>query len=168
MRALGLAMRGNSLLRQYMPVLRRGSSALVLRSLPRRGLKTTASNSESTVKQKLLLFPRIIRETFFHAPIQTLVGVCIGGLGASVAGMLYFLHLKGEIDAQAIMARMDSVKISVQRPAEVPEDSPAQSGLLQDILKVPLPVLTVIGWSTVFAATSIIAWSQARLRMQYR
>eukprot|EP00053_Salpingoeca_punica_P011621 m.103553 g.103553 ORF g.103553 m.103553 type:complete len:371 (+) comp15719_c0_seq2:89-1201(+) len=90
---------------------------------------------------------RVFLETFFYSPVQTLVGVAIGGLGASLAGFIFFQHLRGRIDLQEMMHK-------VHKPG--------------DPFNVPLPAVSVAGWTVVFALTSLVAWSQARFRLQYR
>ncbi|KAK3273565.1 hypothetical protein CYMTET_18202 [Cymbomonas tetramitiformis] len=44
-------------------------------------------------------------ETFFHAPAQVLVGVSIGGLGATLAGLVYFLWLAGDLSVTELVEK---------------------------------------------------------------
>lgn len=146
----------------------------------------------------------IMREILFYSPSGTLVGIALGGLGATLGGLAYFLHLQNVIDARNLYRGLDSLEIKIRRKrgegADTGDDALQEgdtaaaaaepSGLALGaeeaeeggvlippsaqpmynlpVLNIPLPVLTVCFWSVSFLATSIFAYTRAKLRLQFK
>eukprot|EP00051_Salpingoeca_urceolata_P017003 m.229248 g.229248 ORF g.229248 m.229248 type:complete len:401 (+) comp18837_c0_seq6:44-1246(+) len=102
---------------------------------------------------------QVLTELLTHAPLQVFVGICVGGLGASIAGFLYFMHLTGRLDLRRIFDGVDKVEITVKRSEKGDDDQ--SFGL-------PFPAFPVIGWTLMFLVTTAAAWGRARLRLQFR
>jgi hypothetical protein len=130
----------------------------------------------------------IVREILFYSPSGTLVGIAVGGLGATLGGLAYFLHLQNVIDARNLYRGLDSLEIKIKRHkgeagdtvetvevqecddeeavAIVPREAQPMYNL--PVLNIPLPVLTVCFWTVSFLATSIFAYTRAKLRLQFK
>eukprot|EP00043_Microstomoeca_roanoka_P003611 m.44780 g.44780 ORF g.44780 m.44780 type:complete len:406 (-) comp12131_c0_seq2:65-1282(-) len=129
------------------------------------------------------VFLKVLHEILFYSPIQTLVGVAIGGLGATFCGAIYFLHKSEYIDASRLLQGADRIEVRVKRGnsgAEEAESQDTQVIAITDatdtptiskpssLLNLPLPLLTLGGWCIAFVVTAGLAYTRARLRLQFR
>lgn len=127
-----------------------------------------------------------MREILFYSPSGTLVGIAVGGLGATLGGLAYFLHLQNVIDARNLYRGLDSLEIKIKRHKGEAGDTietgealscdeqaviiPVEGQPMYNlpVLNIPLPVLTVCFWTVSFLATSIFAFTRAKLRLQFK
>lgn len=158
----------------------------MVRSVARRRLTADARGAPSPSDGEPRSAGRVfslVREILFYSPSATLIGVALGGLGATTGGLIYFLHLQNVIDARNLYRGLDHIEVKIRRnnstspapqeetfaadglPAIPPEGQPMYN---IPILNVPLPVLTFAAWTVGFVATTVFAVTRARLRLQFR
>eukprot|EP00301_Raphidiophrys_heterophryoidea_P025747 c8709_g1_i1.p1 GENE.c8709_g1_i1~~c8709_g1_i1.p1 ORF type:complete len:363 (+),score=92.43 c8709_g1_i1:87-1175(+) len=100
----------------------------------------------------------IVAELLFYRPHQLLLGVTIGGLGATFAGLIYFQSLDQD----------HKLRKELSNTVHKIRDSMNHQHTEHNALPVPLPVLTTLGWAMLFVVTSFVAWNKAQLRLKYR
>ncbi|EDQ86463.1 uncharacterized protein MONBRDRAFT_33862 [Monosiga brevicollis MX1] len=191
---IGSALRSTGLVQPSGPILTRGGRRCLTSSIPRRGpspgTPTPGEGSPGEISNR-----SILREMLLFSPLSTLAGITIGGLGATLAAILYFLHMGDVVNAKEVLSDLRQYRLVLQHMSEtglvdpteaerlsqaatmtaeqatrVTEASPSTgSGGVPTWLSVPVSMLApAICWTLGFLVTSSIAFTRARVRLRMR
>eukprot|EP00730_Choanoeca_flexa_P017655 TRINITY_DN8530_c0_g1_i1.p1 TRINITY_DN8530_c0_g1~~TRINITY_DN8530_c0_g1_i1.p1 ORF type:complete len:325 (+),score=59.21 TRINITY_DN8530_c0_g1_i1:63-1037(+) len=112
----------------------------------------------------------IFSEMLFYSPIQVLAGLALGGLGATCAAIVYFLHLQEVIDAKDVLTGLQKYRLVLEQDGTLDiMTGEATTKRTSPWVSIPIAMMApACGWALMFFITSSMAWTRARFRLQLR
>eukprot|EP00049_Salpingoeca_infusionum_P002495 m.57600 g.57600 ORF g.57600 m.57600 type:complete len:374 (-) comp11610_c0_seq2:261-1382(-) len=96
----------------------------------------------------------VVSDVLMYTPTRFLAGLAIGGLGATIGGVLYFAHMQ---DPELIGDLLSSLA-----------DGKKHESWSDLVHTVPIPIVTLLGWIVFGGATLLVTVARGRLRLQLR